>query len=94
MNPIKPNPNIFQWIRNDRDPINPLETSGTYKIEYEKEAGKRGSCIGMSKRKIKNRIKKHQNDIKFEKFNVALAQFHKKKMIKIDFKNVRKIAQY
>ena len=62
--PIKSNPNIFQQIWNDQDPINPLETSDIYKIEYEKEDGKRGSYIGMTKRKIKDCIKEHQNDIK------------------------------
>ena len=49
--PIKPNPNILQRIRNDRDSINPLETAGIYKIEYEKEGEEKGSYIGMTKRK-------------------------------------------
>ena len=48
----------------------------------------------MTKRKIKDRVKKHQNGIKFGKFNIALAQLHKKEIIKIDFENVRKITQY
>ena len=34
--PTKPNPNIFLRIRNDQDPINPLEISGFYRIEFEK----------------------------------------------------------
>ena len=52
-----------------------------------------GSYIGMTKRKIKDCIKEHQNDVN-AKFNTALAQLHKKEIIKIDFENVRKIAHY
>ena len=40
--------------------------------------GERSSYIGMTKRKIKDCINKHQNDMKFGKFNTALAQLHKK----------------
>ena len=48
----------------------------------------------MTKRKIKERIKEHQNDIKQGKSNTALAQLYRKEIIKIDFENVRKIAHY
>ena len=48
----------------------------------------------MTKRKIKDHIKEHQNDIKFNKSITALAQLYKKEVIKIDFENVRKIAHY
>ena len=48
----------------------------------------------MTKRKIKGRIKEHQNDIKFGKFNIALAELIKKEILKIDFGNVREITQY
>ena len=39
-------------------------------------------------------MKEHQNNIKFGRFNAALPQLHKKKIMKIDFENVRKKAQY
>ena len=48
----------------------------------------------MTKRKIKERIKEHQNDIKQGKSNTALAQLYQKEIIKIDFENVKKIAHY
>ena len=53
----------------------------------------RGSYIGITKRRIKDHIKEHQDNIKFGKCNTALAQLHKEERIKIDFENVRKIAQ-
>ena len=55
--PIRPNRNIFQRIRKDQDSINPLETSGIYKIDFINKNDKAGSYIGMTKRKIKDRIK-------------------------------------
>ena len=48
----------------------------------------------MTKRKIKDCIKKCQNNIKFGKSNTALAQLYKKEIIKINFENIRKIAHY
>ena len=48
----------------------------------------------MTKRKIKERIREHQNDIKQGKSNTALAQLHQKEIINIDFENVKKIAHY
>ena len=48
----------------------------------------------MTKRKIKDLVKEHQNDINQSKSNSALAQFYKKENIKIDFENVRKITHY
>ena len=49
--PIKPNPNILQWIQNDHNPINLFETSEIYNIEYKNEEEERGSYIGMTRRK-------------------------------------------
>ena len=88
------NPNIFQRIRKDRESINPLEISGIYRIEFEKEGGEKGSHVRMTKRKIKDCMKEHQNDIKHGKSNTTLAQFYKKEIIKKDFENVRKVAHY
>ena len=87
--PIKPNSNIFQQIRKDRDSINPLETSGIYKLEFINENNKTGSYIGMTKRKIKDRIKEHPSDISHNRQTPALAQLNTKKKIKIYF-NVKK----
>ena len=44
-----------------------------------KRGGEKGSYIGMTKRKIKERIKERQNDIKQGKYNTALEQFYKKR---------------
>lgn len=63
--PIKPNPNIFQRIRNEKEIVNNHETAGIYKINFTDENGKQGSYIGMTKRKIKQRIKEHKDDIRF-----------------------------
>ena len=38
--PIKPCPNIFQHKKSDRDPVNPLDTAGIYRIEYTDENNK------------------------------------------------------
>ena len=32
--PLKPCPNTFHHIKSDRDPVNPFDTAGIYKIEY------------------------------------------------------------
>ena len=57
-----------------------------YKIEYEKEGEEKGSYIGKKIRKFKIRIKKHQTNVKFGKFNAALAQLYKKEEIKFVLK--------
>ena len=38
---IKPSPNIFQYVKSDRDLINLFDTAGVYRIEYTDEMVKK-----------------------------------------------------
>ena len=40
--PIKPSPNIFQYVKSDRDLINPLDTPVVYRIEHTDENRDKG----------------------------------------------------
>ena len=44
---------MYNVNQNDLDPINSLETSSIYKIEYEKEGGKRVPNLKCQKKKKK-----------------------------------------
>ena len=65
--PIKPCPNIFQHIKSDRDLVNPLDTAGIYRIEYTDENNKKYYYVGVTKRKINERLKEHQSNKEFQK---------------------------
>lgn len=56
----------FQIIRSDIEKINYLQTSGIYRINFVNNEGYKGSYIGMTKRKIDDRIKEHKRDIKMQ----------------------------
>ena len=87
-------PNIFQHVKSDRDPINPLDTADIYRIEYTDENSKKGYYIRVTKRKINERLKEYQCDLKNAKSNTAIARLALKQNIKIDFKNAKKISNY
>ena len=63
-------------------------------LEFINENNKTGSYIGMTKQKIKDRIKEHCSNILHNIQTIALAQLYIKKKINIDFNNVKKIAPY
>ena len=50
--PVKPNKNIYQRIRDDRNSVDPLETADIYRINYRREERETGAYIGKTKRKI------------------------------------------
>ena len=84
--PIKSSPNIFQHIKSDRDPVNPLDAADIYRIDYTDENNKKGYYIGVTKRKIKERLKEHQNDIKNSKSDTGIARLALNQNIKTNFK--------
>ena len=45
-------------------------------------------------RKINERLKEHQNDIKNAKNNIAIVSLALKENIKIDFKNTKNLSNY
>ena len=55
---------------------------------------KKGCYIGVTKRKIKERIKEHQNDIRNSKNNTAIAKLALNQNIQINFNNLKKLANY
>ena len=63
--------NVFQYVKSDRDPINPLDSAEIYRIEYRDKNRDKGYYIGITKWKINERIKEDQGDIKNAKNNTA-----------------------
>ena len=61
---MKPSPNNFQYVKSDRDLINPLDTAGVYRVEYTNENSEKDYYTGVTKLIINERIKEHQWDIK------------------------------
>ena len=89
--PIKPSPNIFQHIKSDRLPVNPLDTADIYRIEHTDENNKKGQ-IGVTKWKINTRLKEHQSVTKNSKNNSAIARLVLNQSIKINFNNTKKLS--
>ena len=87
---IKTSPNIFQYIKSDKDPIYLLETTGIYRIECTDKNNNKGYYVDLIKRKIHERLKEHGNYIKNAKNNTATARLALKENIKIDLKNKKK----
>ena len=91
---FKPSLNIFHYIKSDRDPINPLDTAGVYRIKYKDENSKKDYYIGVTKQKIYERSKEHLSDIKNAKNNTAIARLALNENIKIDFNKTKKLSIY
>ena len=82
---------LFQYVKSDRDPINPLDAAKIYRIEYTDKNRDKGYCIGVTKWKINGRIKEHQGNIKNGKNNITIiARLALNKNIKTDFNKTKK----
>ena len=67
---------------------------GIYRIEYTDKNRDKGYNIGVTKRKINERIKKHQRDIKNGRNNTAIARLTLNENIKIDSNKTKKLSYY
>ena len=85
--PIKPAPNIYQILISDRNKIDPLETSGIYRIEFNKD-NEKGFCICLTKR----RIKEHKGDICNGTEKTAVTKITLIDNININYNKTKKLA--
>lgn len=92
--PIKPNNSIFALIRSDIDIIDPGESSGIYRIDFKDKQGSMNSYIGLTKRKIKERFKEHNRDLRFTSESTALARLNKKTGIDLTSLEIKKLSNY
>ena len=92
--PTESNKSIFKLIRSNKERIEPIETAGIYRINYIDETGKKGAYVCETKRKIIKTAREYQSDIKHERMNTALNTLSRRVNIKIDFKNLIKLANY
>ena len=81
--PVKLALNISQILKSDRDKVDPVETSAIYRIKYSKD-NKTGHYIGLTKRKIKERVKEHKGDICNNRGKTSIAKIAQTKNISIN----------
>lgn len=92
--PIAPERTIFNRLRSEIEKPNLLETAGIYKINYKYNNEKQGVYIGMTKRKIRERMEEHKRDLRYGKITTALSKLSTEEVLEIDFEKVEKLAEY
>ena len=70
-----------------------METFGIYRIKHNKD-NKIGYCIGLIKRKIKERIKEHKGDMCNNKENTVIAKIAQTENVNINYNNTKKLANF
>ena len=91
---MKPSPNNFQYVKSDRDLINPLDTAGVYRVEYTNENSEKDYYTGVTKLIINERIKEHQGYIKNGKNNTAIERLALNENIRFDFNKTKILSNY
>lgn len=92
---VKPCPNIFKMIRNEKPRTDDKEQAGIYEIKIKnQEKNEENVYIGMTSLKIKERAKQHKSDVKHQRNTTALTRKIKDGNYVIDFENVKKLADY
>lgn len=71
-----PNSSTFEIIRSDIERINRLQISGIYRINFVNNEANEDSYISLTKRKIDDRIKKHERDLKLNKSSTEIINLH------------------
>ena len=82
---------ICQTLKSDQDKIDPLETSGLYRIEFNKNNKK---WILLLKRKVKERIKDYKGDIHNGREEEAVVKTTLNDNMNINYNKAKKLANY